>query len=241
MDVICENNDVKIQQPQGKEIRIKVNTARAYYVKNYRRTGKVVHTVMDAGSNFNLSSCKEDFSIIEPYPTVRITAVNGGVNNGRPAGFIGKLHPINLGINYGVLFPALGEGQRIISGFSLIDGGWDIILNNTNTSRIESQCKTLPISWKKDDLPYIDMSFNSLPDYKHKHTINKVKKRVVVENLSPDKALALHTAAGHLYVPGIKAECQDCLATKGGRTGHSQMRDPGLIPAQPLQQQNLDF
>ena len=80
----------------------------------------------------------------------------------------------------------------------------------------------------------------SLSNTKH-FNFNKNKKRVVVEKLSKDKALALHQASGHLYVPGINVECQDCLATKGGRTGHSTHRDPNLNPGLPLQQLNLDF
>ena len=62
-----------------------------------------------------------------------------------------------------------------------------------------------------------------------------------MEKLSKDKALALHKAPGHLYVPGVNVECQDCLATKGGRTGHSNQRDPNLNPGLPLQQLNLDL
>ena len=46
--------------------------------------------MMDTGSNFNLSSCKEDFSTLEPVPSIKITAVDGEINDGKASGFAGK-------------------------------------------------------------------------------------------------------------------------------------------------------
>jgi hypothetical protein len=68
---------------------------------------------MDTGSNFNLSGSRSDFQQIQQAATVRITGIDGDVNGGRPAGFVGKLKPNNLGLRYGVWYPPLGVGQPL--------------------------------------------------------------------------------------------------------------------------------
>ena len=196
--------------------------------------------LFDSGSNFNLSGCREDFSQVQPTATVKIVAVDGDVDGGRAVGHLGKFHPNNLGLTYGVLFPALGQGQRIISGYSLVNCGWEAILNCNSTSRIVSANETLPVVWASDELPYVQLEFHLTPK-NSSITACKVKRRINVEKLTSEQALALHRAAGHMYVPGVSVQCEDCLATKGGRTGHAQHRDAGHVPEQPLQQLNLDF
>ena len=76
MDVISEKYDVQEHQSQENELSASVNMVKSYYVRNYQRPNKIVHTMMDTGSNFNLSSCKEDFSSLEPKPSIKITAVD---------------------------------------------------------------------------------------------------------------------------------------------------------------------
>ena len=67
------------------------------------------------------------------------------------------------------------------------------------------------------------------------------KKPVNLGTLSPEKALALHKAAGHLTIPGLFVLCDDCLASKGGRQGHVAVRSQGHVAKQPLEQLNIDF
>ena len=141
-DVKCERKDDKhlqfnrikdVSRSEFREIKIKgsVNTAKVYYVRNLKTPNQIVTTMMDTGSNFNLSSCKEDFSYLEPVPSIKITAVDGEINDGKASGFSGKLLPNNLGIADGVYFPQLGKGCRIVLGYSLIEAGWNIFLTKT--------------------------------------------------------------------------------------------------------------
>ena len=202
-----EKLDVYKHHSRENEVSFCANIVKSYYVRNYKRTSEIVHTMMDTGSNFNLSSCKEDFSSLESKPSIKITAVDGDVNDGKASGSAGKFYPNNLEIKNGVYFPQLGVGQRIVSGFSLLEHGWNIVLNK-DSSRLESNGTSLPIYWRNDELPYLNMLFNHTNTQNFVPFIsNKIKKRVVVEKLSRDKALELHKAAGHLYVPGINVEC----------------------------------
>ena len=207
--------------------------------------------LFDSGSNFNLSGCRQDFSKIQQDASVCIIAVDGEVNGGRPVGFVGKFRPNNLGLVYGVFYPDIGPTQRIFSGKALLKCGWEAILNNDFTSRLQGKSSVVPIIWEKDLLPYAGINFlknnksqsgaELTPAAPENVLISKKRSHPKIEKLSPQQALALHRAAGHLYIPGLKVECHDCLASKGGRTGHAPQRDPRNVPAEPLAQLNLDF
>ena len=116
-DVKCEKTEGEhlqfsrtknVQPSEFREIKIKgsVNTAKVYYVRNLKTPNQIVTTMMCTGSNFNLSSCREDFSYLEPVPSIKITAVDGDVNDGKASGYDGKLLPNNLGIVDGDYFPS---------------------------------------------------------------------------------------------------------------------------------------
>ena len=75
-----ENSEVYKLQSREREVSFCANIVKSYYVRNYKRASEIVHTMMDTGSNFNLSSCKEDFSSLESKPSIKITAVDGDVN-----------------------------------------------------------------------------------------------------------------------------------------------------------------
>ena len=62
--------------------------------------------------------------------------------------------------------------------------GCDIILNNSNNSRIEPQNKSIPIFWRRDELPYINMTFNETPNTNnYNHSFSKIKKRIFVDEV----------------------------------------------------------
>ena len=223
----------------GTSLKVKSNPT------SYRQKG-----LFDSGSNFNLSGCRSDFSRIQQDASVCIIAVDGEVNGGRPVGFVGKFRPNSLGLQYGVFYPQLGSTQRIFSGKSLVKCGWVATLDNNSTSRLQRKSAVVPIVWEKDLLPYAGIKFfgdpiltstDGLSAGNNKvHAVRK-RKTPLIEKLPPQQALELHKSAGHLYIPGLKVECHDCLATKGGRTGHAPQRDPRNVPAEPLAQLNLDF
>ena len=140
------------QDPKGEGSNIWTNL-------NLSGSKNTVVALVDTGSNLNLSGCKEDFVQIKTIPTVCITAIDGDIEGGGPVGFVGKLKGNNLGIKYGVYFPPLGDGMRILSGKSIVKAGWKVTLDNTSTSRIEADNKMHPIIWGKDTLPYLIIKF----------------------------------------------------------------------------------
>jgi hypothetical protein len=75
--------------------------------------------MVDSGSNLTLSGSKADFQSIHKTPNVRITAVDGDVDNGGFCGYSANFRPNNMGLRFGVFYPTLGVGQRIISGKKL--------------------------------------------------------------------------------------------------------------------------
>ena len=162
--------------------------------------------MLDTGSCFNLSGSTRDFSYIQKDPTVSITAVDGDVNGGNPCGFVGRFRPNSLGLKYGVFFPLFGEETRIISGKSLVRINWEIILNDSDTSRLASGEDSIPIAWGTDQLPYLSIKFGDSVkggSPKRSGLASKVRKRINVRKMSNTEQLALHKAAGHLSIPGI--------------------------------------
>ena len=102
----------------------------------------------------------------------------------------------------------------------------------------------------RDNCPYANLKFLSFSaggvsaqkSYSVDANSRKASKKWrCASKLSSSDRLLLHKSAGHLSVPNLSVDCDDCLVSKGGKLGHAKSSDPDRRAKQPLEQINIDF
>ena len=155
--------------------------------------------MLDSGSNMNLSGEKSDFAFIAEKPDIAITAVDGDVAKGGLCAHSAKFKPNSLGLTHGTYFPSFKGGQRILSGYELTKVGWEIILNQTGSSRVQADKVCIPVNWLKDRLPYVNIGFQGT---NNPHAIQYPVKVTNIHGGLQNKPL---TFVGHVQLTCNKA------------------------------------
>ena len=88
---------------------------------------KEFSAIIDSGRSTHLTSIRSDFYHLATEPTIKIKAVDGVLNDGRPVGYAGKLKQNNLWAKDAIFMPGM-KVERLISTQNLIKDGWVVEL-----------------------------------------------------------------------------------------------------------------
>lgn len=212
-------------------------------------------SVMDSGSSHVMSRERSDFTQIAAKPTVRLVAVSGKVNGGRPVGYLGEMKENRLGIRPAVYYPHLPV-KRIVGTKILNSLLWGIhLLPGEGTSHIQSYLDPADIMYLTEGergLPALmgplfgkrkiakrQLQFGVLQRGGEKKTEQNPDAHTLV---AATNKLQRHRRRAHLHIPGEKVRCGECDAAKGEKIGSQEVRPPAEHPQHgPLSQCNVDF